>query len=354
MLYKRTIKNPPEKIVQNGKADFGDFNYPPRWLSVQHLKQPFSLIPLPNFITKTRIRTNLSFSFVFDDYDGSIEIIDGIYFYFVEIILLEKETKRKLSYRSLALKLHTIPVTAQKGTVRCSKKDRYILIKWDYAKNLFSIACRLKQDKVRPSFDFAFTAPLSKEQSGTLVSVVPSPTKRRCSATHTIALSLTGNIAARSPVLLANPFVKEGLGVFTIRRAFYSLRTVSESVVMQGFVADKKIQLAIYTSSQDSADSDLFNENVLFVDNDVTTIPPVTITHSRGLKKKWIIQDTENMVDLTFTPSNYSNRINSILVLRTDYTFLLGTCEGTICDNDGTLIPVKSMPAAVKKIYLRM
>ena len=353
MLYKRTINNPPAKIVEKGKAVFGDFNYPPHVLSVQHLKQPFSL-PLPNFLTKTRIRTNLSFSFVFDDYEGSLEIVDGVYFYFADIILLEKETKRKLSYRALQLKRRTIPITAKKGTIRCSKKNRYILIRWDYDQNLFSIACRLKQDKIRPSFDFAFTAPLSNEKSGTLVSVVPAPTQRRCAVTHTMSLNLEGNISIKSPVLLANPFFKEGLGMLTIRRAFYKLRTVSESIVMQGIVNDKKIQLTLYTSTQDAVDSDLYNENVLFVDNETTTIPPVTITHPRGLRKKWIIQDTESMVDLTFTPANFTNRINSIFVLRTDYTFLLGTCEGTISDKDGNIIPIKGMSAVVKKIYLRM
>ncbi len=353
-MYKRTINNPPDKIVKKGKAVFGDFNYPPSVLSVQHLRQPFSLMPLPNFVTKTRIRTNISFSFVYDDYEGSLEIVDGIYFYFAEIILLEKETNRKLSYRALQLKRRTIPITAKKGIIRCSKKDRYILIKWDYDQNFFSIACRFKQDKVRPTFNFAFTSELLKPKSGTLVSVVPAPTKRRCAVTQTMSLSLEGNIVPTSPVLLATPFVKEGLGVFSIRRAFYSLRTMSVSITMQGFVNGKKIQLSLYSSSQDAYDDDSFNENVLFVDNEPTTMPPVTITHPRGLKNKWIIQDTESMIDLTFVPTNLTNRINSIFVLRTDYTFLLGTCEGSVCDKDGNNIPIKAVSAVVKKIYLRM
>lgn len=353
-MYTRNINNPPEKIVQKGNAVFGDFNFPPRWLSVQHLKQPFSIMPLPNFITKCRIRTNLSFTFIFENYEGTIEIVDGIYFCFAEILLFDKEKNRKLSYRSLIIKRRTIPVSAQYGVVRCSKKDRFILIKWDYEKNLFSMVCKLKQDKVRPSVHFAFSANLSKENSGTLVSVVPCPTQRRCSATHSVSLTLEGTLVPDSPILMANPFVETGLGFLSMRRSYYNLRTVSYSLVLQGYINEKKIQLSLYTSTQDPVDSDLFNENVLFVDNKATPLPPVRMTHPKGIKNTWVIQDTESMVDLSFTPNSSTARVNSLFVLRTEYTFLLGKCDGTITDKNGELYAIKGVSAVAKKIYLRM
>ncbi len=354
MLYTRNVNNPPEKIVQKGKAIFGDFNSPPRWLSIQHLKQPFSIMPLPNFITKSRIRTNLGFSFVFEGYEGSIEIVDGIYFCFAEIILLDKDSKRKFSYRLLKIKPRTIPVSAQKVVIRCSKKSRFILIKWDYEKDLFSIVCKVDKDRLRPCFHFAFSADLSKEKSGTLVSVVPCPTQRRCCATHSVSMQLEGSIAPASAVLTANPFVDKGLGLLSVRRSFYNLRTLSESIVLQGFVNGKSIQLTLYTSTQEAVDSDVYNENVLFVDNKTTPLPPVKITHPKGVKNKWIVQDTESMVDLIFSPAYSINRANSIFVLRTAYTFLLGTCEGTVTDKKGESYPIKGMSAIAKKIYLRM
>ncbi len=353
-MYTRPISNPPEKIVTNGKAVFGDFNFPPKRLSIQRLKQPFSLMPLPNFITKLRIRANLCFSFSIESYIGTIEVIDARYFAFAEINVWDNNLKRKLSYRTIILRRRTIPITAQKGACKSFKKHRFMLIKWDYQKNNFSIVCRLKSDKTRPDLHFAFSANLANENTGTNISVIPSPTTRRCAAIHHIAFEIEGNISAESSVLTASPFVSNGLGFFSVRRAFYNLRTFCHSITAQGIVNGKSVQFNLYVSSQDPYNPDVYNENILFVDGKSTPLPPVTITHPRGILKQWYIQDTESMIDLTFVPFASTVRKNSILILRTQYNTLFGSLEGSISDKDGELYPVKEFSAVAKKQYLRL
>ena len=68
--YERTLKDAPEKLVKNGKAQFGSFSKPPKSLDINGLKYPFGVLPLPTFITNLRIRTNLSFSFSTSEYYG--------------------------------------------------------------------------------------------------------------------------------------------------------------------------------------------------------------------------------------------------------------------------------------------
>ncbi len=354
IVYTRTIHNPPKKIVEKGMAVFGDFNFPPQRLSIQRLRQPFSLMPLPNFITKLRIRANLCFSFTMENYIGTVEIIDARYFAFAEVSVLDTINNKKHSYRTIIPRRRTIPLTAQQGTCKSFKKNRFILIKWDYAKNTFSINCRLKHDKTRPDLHFAFSANLSEETSGTPVSVIPCPTTRRCAAIHHMALPLEGTISEESSVLTASPFVSEGLGFFTIRRSFYNLRTKCHSITAQGIVDGKHIQFNLYTSNQDPFDPDKYNENVLFVDGVPTPLPPVTITHPRGVSKQWYIQDTESMIDISFFPSAGTVRKNSILILRTQYHTLFGSLEGNISDKDGKLYPLKDCLAVAKKQYLRL
>ncbi len=353
-MYTRIIKEPPQKTVEKGKAVFGDFNFPPRRLSIQRLKQPFSLMPLPNFLTKLRIRANLCFSFTINNYIGTIEVMDARYFGFAEVSVWDLETKRKLAYRTLILRRRTIPISAQKGMCKSFKKNRYIVIKWDYEKNSFSVACRLKHDKTRPDLHFAFSGTLSKESSGTHVSIIPAPTQRRCAAIHHIAIPLEGNISAESSVLTASPFVSSGLGFFTVRRAFYSLRTFCHSITAQGIINGKNVQFNLYVSNQDPVDPDLYNENILFVDGVATPLPPVTITHPKGILNRWYIQDTESMIDLSFSPKATIVRQNSIVILRTQYNTLFGSLEGNISDKDGEIYPLKDFQAVAKKQYLRI
>ena len=54
-------------------------------------------------------------------------------------------------------------------------------------------------------------------------------------------------------------------------------------------------------------------EYILFVDGAKTLLPPIKITKPFGFQKKWIIQDTESMIDLSFTPHSDDLRIFSIL-----------------------------------------
>ncbi len=353
-VYTRLITDPPKKVVENGKAEFGNYNFPPQKLSIQRLKQPFSLMPLPNFLTKMRIRSNLCFSFCIDKYIGTIEVMDARYFAFAEVNVLDTEKKQKLSYRTIIIRRRVIPITAQKGTCKSFKKNRYIRIKWDYEKKDFSIVCRLQHDKVRPDLHFAFSANLSTENSGTLVSVIPSPTMRRCAAVQHIALSIEGTVSSESAVFTASPFVSKGLGFFTVRRAFYRLRTFCHSITAQGIVNGMHVQFNLYVSNQDAVDPDSYNENVLFINGIPTPLPPVTITHPRGVLKEWIIQDTESMIDLSFHPTSDTVRKNSIMILRTEYHTLFGSCEGSICDKDGTKFPLRNFSTVAKKQYLRI
>ena len=99
---------------------------------------------------------------------------------------------------------------------------------------------------------------------------------------------------------------------------------------------------------------DTYNENVLFVDGELTPLPPVKITFPFGIKGKWIIQDTENMVDLSFTPISDHSRIVSFMVLRAQKHIMYGTFEGMLKTKDGREIPLKDFSGMVRKQLMRL
>lgn len=343
-MYTRPITAPPKHIVENGIPMFGNFNFPPEKLDIQKLKQPFSLMPLPNFLTKLRIRTNLCFSFVADEYVGTLEVMDANWFAFAEVNVWERKTNRKLPFRTLILRRHTIPRTVQQGICKSHQKKRYIHIEWNHLKEYFTVLCKLKGDKVRQDMFFHFFGSIA----GSITSVIPSPTMRRCKAVHHAALSLEGSVVA------STSSVSGGLGFFSIRRSFYPLRTHCHSITAQGVVAGKRIQFNLYISNQDFFTPDAYNENVLFINGEPTSLPPVNITHPYGLSREWVIQDTETMIDLSFFPITDTVRKKSLLILRTEYHTIYGTCGGTIYDKNGDSFPLKEFSAVAKKQYLRL
>ncbi|MFI3257497.1 MAG: DUF2804 family protein [Spirochaetales bacterium] len=353
-MYTRPITKPPKHIVKNGRAVFGDFNFPPVRFDIQHLKQPFSLMPLPNFLTKLRIRSNLCFSFVAENYVGTIEILDARFFAFGEVNIWERSENRKFSYRTVILGRRVIPTTLILGSCKSHKKRRSLRIKWDYTKKTFTVLCKFTHDNMRPDLYISFSADTGDDLSGNLTSVVPAPIIRRCCATHHLAVPINGVLCTATPMSREHFEQSAGLGFFTIRRSFYNLRVYCHSITAQGFVNGQRVQFNLYTSNNDAFDPDMHNENVLFTGTEATPLPPVTVTHPKGVTNQWIIQDTESMIDLSFFPISDTVRKKSIALLRTEYHTLYGICEGTVLNKKGEVFPLKEFSAIAKKQYLRL
>ena len=134
------------------------------------------------------------------------------------------------------------------------------------------------------------------------------------------------------------------------------LRFHSSSELMVGFFEyeGKKITFTFSSTSQAALDGDRYNENMLSVDGDITAMPPVCITHPFGIQKKWIVQDTESMVDLSFMPVSCSSRTLNIIVMRNAYTTIYGNFEGVLLTKNGEKIVLKNCFGIVKKSMLRL
>ena len=78
------------------------------------------------------------------------------------------------------------------------------------------------------------------------------------------------------------------------------------------------------------------------------------MTHPFGIKKDWIIQDTESMIDLTFTPVSDNHRILNVIAIRTDYNVIYGNYNGVILTKDGEKLVLKNFPGIINKSTLRI
>nr|MBP3283864.1 DUF2804 family protein [Treponema sp.] len=75
----------------------------------------------------------------------------------------------------------------------------------------------------------------------------------------------------------------------------------------------------------------------------------VQITHSWGLGKNWVIQDFENMVDLTFTPISSQVHDFSLMIVHETTTTIYGTFEGVLKTKDNEDIVLHNFEGLVRK-----
>ena len=95
-MYSRNFQNPPEAIVQKGKANFGTYNNISPRIDIKGMRAPYAGLPLPVFISNLRIKSRLDYVFETKNFIGFTEFFD------FKIILLRR-TIIISHYRSLKI-----------------------------------------------------------------------------------------------------------------------------------------------------------------------------------------------------------------------------------------------------------
>lgn len=352
-MYSRTMTDPPERIVYNGKPVFGAFSHPPKKLDISDVRNPYSAIKLPRFLSKLRIRADISVVFTSDEFTGIITLFDVKYFCFSEVVIWEKTSGKKYAYRYVFGFRRLVSKNLERGRSFTFKKRRYVRVSWDRNKKRLSVVFSMKGDTARPSFTGDFRLNMSDQKAAEWFSVVPAPIKRRCSATYYCEAPFRGSIMNHNTGLVSKR-ADENICFFSMRRIFSKLRTWEMFITGMGHYEGKQLVLRLASSNHDATENDRYNDNALFLNNDITLLPPVTITCPYGVDGKWIIQDTENMIDLYFTPLSDHRRVSSIFILTADYHTVYGTFEGDLQTKGGEMLHLKDFPGIAQKQYLRM
>jgi hypothetical protein len=359
-LYSRELTAPPLRLIKKGKPVFGTFSGAPRQLDIRGVDAPFGGVFLPRFITNFRIKSSLVFIFNIGSYTGTVDFFDAKIFGYAEVVFWNRDTGRKYAYRALmGPRRRFIPHSLNAGFCASFQKSRYIRISWDRSRDRISLIFNLAGDSARPAAQAAFLAHYAESGMGEITMVTPAPSKSRCSATYVITTALHGalsldNTKRSAPVTMQDT---NGQCLLEINRTYYNFLTEVEYVTATGMINGKIISFRLVTTPEDAFTPDKLNDNVLFCDGTCTPLPPVWITHPFGLigqDHPWIIQDTENMVDLTFTPISDNLRNMSFFAIRTQYHTIYGTFEGMIRTKDGETVSLHGFAGIAKNQLLRL
>ena len=352
-MYTRDLQEIPPSFVLNGRPVFGTFRGHPRRFDIRGVYRPYGVIPLPTFITNLRIKSRLIFSFNIGEYIGRISFIDAKIAGFSEVVFWNKNTSQRFAYHSLmGPRKRLIPHNLEAASTSNYSKRRYTRISWNREQNRLSVIFDLKGDSVRPSARGAFSAVFNDSLFAELTSVRPNPTLRRSYASYSSVLPLHGSLTlAYNSGETKTMSESDGVCSFDMTRTYMKFRSHGKSVLGFGEINGKKIAFKLASESHESVDTDKYNSNVIYYDGKPTPLPPVVISHYSGMDKKWIIQDTENMIDLVFTPVSICvNNVNALIV-RSVYHTIYGSFEGTLITASGEKVSFKSL-AGISENYL--
>lgn len=350
-MYSRQLSEPPVHIIENGKANFGTYNGVSQRIDIRGMFAPYAGIPVPAFISNLRIKGRLSFIFSTEKLEGFCEFLDFKAFGISQLTIWEKDSGKKYSYSSfLPTRRRIVPKNTRQGSCTNYKRTRHIRITWGKEHQHHSLAFNLKKNSIYPEIDGFIYSPINDQMHKDLLFVNPSPSSSRCSATWFTTMQIHGVTRINGNKIDDS----NGLAAMMLNRSYVKLHSKSTAVYALGNVKGKNLVMQLKSSNLDAADSDNYNDNVLIVDGETTTLPPVYITHPFGINKNWIIQDTENMIDLTFIPESTALKHLNIIVFRTTNTAIYGTFEGTLLDKNGQKINLKNFPGIIYRSMFRL
>jgi len=123
-------------------------------------------------------------------------------------------------------------------------------------------------------------------------------------------------------------------GMFDDGKAFLPLRHQSDR--LSGFGTDASgRRVGFWLSDPDGREPGKFYENRLLLGDRTWPLPPVKVTHPYGPDREWIIQDTEGMVDLVFTPEAPHDFVFTLGLVVIDFHEPFGRFEGVLKNASG-------------------
>lgn len=291
------------------------------------------------------------------DYIGMAEFFDDKMFGLADVIFWNKTTGKRNSYHTLmTTRRRFVPVKTDNAVCVSFNRARYVRMLWSRKHDRISLSFSLASGGGRPAVKGTFSAHFSDPLHAELVAVTPAPTTRRCSASWLTAMPVRGALSIlagrKTPAVPMQE--TDGLAFMVLNRTYYKYHVKSEMMCGLGEYDGRKLLFRFVMTSMDPPESDFNNENVLVLDGKITPMPAVCITHPFGINNKWIIQDTDSMIDLTFTPVSVSHRTLNIFIMRTDYNNIYGTFDGVLLTGTGEKLTLKGFPGIVKKNLLRI
>ncbi len=351
-LYTREIKPAPDSPVKNGKANFGSFSGCFKKFKIHGLRRAFGNLPLPSFISDLRIAGAMRFIFCDDDVIGEVSFYSCFLFSFMETSFWLRSNNEKYAYRQyLPPHFMHIPKHIQYSVTACRKRHRYARIFSRLSHDKLHVDLDFLARDTRPSCEARLDLDIKDADSIDFTSVLPYFVSRRCQAIFMQIGSVDGwlSLAYKPDILLKK---ESSVGLFDIRKSYIGLNTKRAIACGLGRYQDKKLVFKINTSV--APDSYKHNENILLYDAKRTPLPPVQITRPFGLMVKWIIQDTEGMVDLVFTPISQNHKKVNAAIFRTEYNTIYGNFSGMLISCDGEELKLKAFPGIVKKYNVRV
>lgn len=342
----RPILETPERLVTDGKFNFGTYKAPFKLVNPLDAKLAGGL--LPRALKWTRLKEWQHFALVNQRFYISLAIFDAKTMALAQVCVYDRTEGRVMFYER---KLPTWSVKVPRGIWDSRARYKGKGFKIDIHNHLYGQGHEIefysdaKGDLPPIAGSFICFEKVKVDEP----MVVALPLGENTGMyTHKFVCPASGRLTIGDQ---EHVFGDDAYGLIDIHKGYYPY-VMKWHWATCGGRDDQGRLLGLNLTNNQVKDQDAYNENCFWVDGKVRLLPPVTFTFDDP-EKPWLIKDREGKVDLVFTPQ-VVRRVNvNALVIRSNYKAPFGEFSGRVIDDEGNVLEVKNLFGMAEDFYLR-
>jgi hypothetical protein len=349
-MYTREIQAPRASPIENGKPLAGTWTRAFDEVDLLSIHRPYSL-PFPRWIRDWRIKEWQSFMVQDERYFLIALLVNYKSFRWAQVCVYDKTTKERLWFKkALPLSGWHLPQGLANASIESRSYGFFFRIHDWLDANTIRVDIDIGATKKRPSFTAHLHYNLSKKTVTPLAVSLLFADQRSMYAYKALA-AVRGDMVFAGHHTSLNP--DKTTGLFCDFKGFYPYRMQASWCTAFGLDAQNR-RIGFNIAENQARETFKNTENALWVDGQLTPLPPVRITMPKGIESPWVIQDVEGMVDLTFTPQEPIWNAVNLIITRAEYDTPLGYYNGMLVNAAGDRIPVHNLWGMGEKLYLRV
>jgi len=325
----------PAALVHDGIITYGSWLGIPGKANLIDAARPYHY-PLPRFLKRLRMKEWRAIQAGDEKWFLCAVLYDAKFMSMASIDIWDRVNKKKYGFRNIFPgSRFSMPNNFDSSETRMNSGSNQLSIGIDQKTGILHLKSSARSHKAgADGFDLNLSFDISEGACAPFSVCLPFGLNRAMYSTK-ILMPCSGILAING---LEHTFDSvSASGAFDDHKGYYPYRLHYDWVTGFGIDGAGR-RIGFNLTDNQVKDQVRYNENRLWIGNDIYPLPPVKITRPNGKEALWNIQDTEGMVDLRFQPEVSHDIQVKLGFAEIDYSGPFGRFEGTLRTTSGEVI----------------